>query len=239
MTSVTEATKRVAVVTGANRGLGQAIARRLAEQGLHVILTARSGDAAERAAEKLADDGYSASGHQLDITDPASVVRVMADTGYYHGRLDVLVNNAGVAIDRGQSAHAVDMEKVRATLDANVLGTWRCCTAAVPEMRKNGYGRIVNVTSHMGTFAEMGTGSVAYRVSKAALNALTCILAAELRDDGILVNAASPGKVDTRLAYGKAERTPEQAADTFVWLATLPTDGPTGQLFHDGKNLSW
>lgn len=236
---MTEATKRVAVVTGANRGLGQAIARGLAEQGLHVVLTARSGEAAERAATALVEDGHSASGHQLDITDPASVVRTMADTGYQHGRIDVLVNNAGIAIDRGQAAGAADMEKVRATLDANVMGAWRCCTAALPEMKKNGYGRIVNVTSHMGTFAEMGTGSVSYRVSKAGLNALTCILAAELREDGVLVNAASPGKVDTRLAYGKAERTPEQAADTFVWLATLPANGPTGGLFHDRVRLAW
>lgn len=204
-----------------------------------MVLTARSEEAAERAAAPLLADGLSASGHQLDITDPASVARTMADVGYEYGRIDVLVNNAGIAIDRGQTAAAVDMEKVRATLDTNLMGTWRCCTAAVPEMKRNGYGRIVNVTSHMGTFPEMGTGSVSYRVSKAALNALTCVLAAELHDDGILVNAASPGKVDTRLAYGKADRTPEQAVDTFVWLAMLPEDGPTGELFHDGKQLAW
>jgi NAD(P)-dependent dehydrogenase (short-subunit alcohol dehydrogenase family) len=232
-------TTRVAVVTGANRGLGQAIARGLAERGLHVVLTARSAEAADRAAADLRTDGLAASSHQLDITDPASVVRAMADTGYEHGRLDVLVNNAGVAIDRGQTAASVDMEKVRATIDANVLGTWRCCTAALPEMKKNQYGRIVNVTSHMGTFGEMGTGSVSYRVSKAALNALTCILAAELHDDGILVNAASPGKVETRLAYGKANQTPSEAAATFIWLATLPSDGPTGELFFEGKPLPW
>lgn len=231
--------KRVAVVTGANRGLGKAVSRRLAEQGLHVVMAARSGEAANQAAATLTADGLSASGHQLDITDPASVVRVMADTGFYFGRVDVLVNNAGVAIDRGQTASAVDMEKVRATLDANLMGSWRCCAAAIPEMKKNGYGRIVNVTSHMGTFGELGTGSVAYRVSKAALNSLTCILASELREYGILVNAASPGKIDTRLAYGKADQSPEDAAATFVWLATLPADGPTGKLFYDMAPLAW
>jgi NAD(P)-dependent dehydrogenase (short-subunit alcohol dehydrogenase family) len=149
------------------------------------------------------------------------------------------VNNAAIAIDRSQLAQSVDVERVRATLDANIVGAWRCCTAAIPEMKKNGYGRIVNVTTHMSTFAQLGTGSVAYRVSKVGLNALTCILAAELHEANILVNAASPGLVDTRLAYGKADQTPEDAADTFVWLSTLPDDGPTGRLFYNRKPLAW
>ncbi|MFF0825020.1 SDR family NAD(P)-dependent oxidoreductase [Micromonospora haikouensis] len=231
--------RRVAVVTGSNRGLGLALARRLAQQNIHVIVTARSEEAADRVAGDLAREGLPASGHQLDITDAASVARLMADVGYLHGRLDVLVNNAAIAIDRGQLAAAADMEKVRATLEANIMGTWRCCTAAVPEMKKNGYGRIVNITSHMGTFAHMGPGSVAYRVSKAGVNALTCILAAELHPEGILVNAASPGKVETRLAYGKANHSPQEAAESLAWLATLPEDGPTGCLFHGRDLLPW
>jgi len=236
---MTSDVQRVAVVTGANRGLGRAITQQLARAGLHVVVTARSEEAAERASAELTGLGLSASGHQLDITDPASVARAMADVGYQYGRLDVLVNNAAIAIDRGQAASAADMEKVAATLDANLIGTWRCCTAAIPEMKKNRYGRIVNVTSHMGTSAEMGTGSVSYRVSKAGVNALTQILAAELHEHNILVNAASPGKVDTRLAYGKADHTPDEAADTFTWLATLPDDGLTGQLFYHRKPLAW
>lgn len=231
--------KRVAVVTGANRGLGYAIARRLAAQGLHAVLTARSEQAAEQAAAKLREEGLSVSSHQLDVTDPASVVRAMADTGVTYGRLDVLVKNAAIAIDRGQQASAADMEKVRATIDANLMGAWRCCTAAIPEMRKLGYGRIVNVTTHMSTFGQMNSGSVAYRISKTGLNALTCILAAELHAANILVNAASPGKVATRMAYGKAEQTPDEAADTFAWLATLPDGGPTGQLFYQREPLQW
>ncbi|MDG4771766.1 SDR family NAD(P)-dependent oxidoreductase [Solwaraspora sp. WMMD792] len=236
---MTSDVQRVAVVTGANRGLGRAIAQQLAQAGLHVVVTARSDEAAERTATELTGLGLPASGHQLDITDPASVARAMADVGYQYGRLDVLVNNAAIAIDRGQAASAADMEKVAATLDANLIGTWRCCTAAIPEMKRNGYGRIVNVTSHMGTSAEMGTGSVSYRVSKAGVNAFTQILAAELHEHNILVNAASPGKVDTRLAYGKANHTPGEAADTFTWLATLPDDGPTGDLFYNRKLLPW
>lgn len=231
--------RRVAVVTGANRGLGKAIARGMAAVGVQVVVAARTEEAAVRAAEELQADGLPVTGQQLDIADPASVARAMADVGYHHGRLDILVNNAGIAIDRGQAAASADFEKVRVTLDTNLMGTWRCCTAAIPEMRKNRHGRIVNVTSHMGTSAEMGTGSVSYRVSKAGLNALTRILAAELKDDGILVNAASPGKVDTRLAYGKANHTPDEAADTFIWLATLPPDGPTGGLFYQRRPLAW
>lgn len=236
---MSENQQRVAVVTGANRGLGKAIARRLAERGLQVVVTARDERAAIAVAEEFAADGLVASAHQLDVTDPASVVRTMADTGYQHGRLDVLVNNAAVAIDRSQTASQADMERVRATLDANLLGVWRCCTAAIPEMKKNGYGRIVNVTTHMSLFAQLGPGSVSYRVSKVAVNALTRILAAELRPDNILVNAASPGKVDTRLAYGKADSSPEEASDTFVWLATLPDDGPTGRLFYRRQPVEW
>ncbi|MDG4767727.1 SDR family NAD(P)-dependent oxidoreductase [Solwaraspora sp. WMMD406] len=236
---MTSDVQRVAVVTGANRGLGRAIAQQLAQADLRVVVTARSEEAAERTAAELTGLGLSASGHQLDITDPASVARAMADVGYQYGRIDVLVNNAAIAIDRGQAASAADMEKVAATLDANLMGTWRCCTAAIPEMKRNEYGRIVNVTSHMGTSAEMSTGSVSYRVSKAGVNALTQILAAELHEHNILVNAASPGKVDTRLAYGKANHTPDEAAATITWLATVDNDGPTGQLFYNREPLPW
>ncbi|GAA2356099.1 SDR family NAD(P)-dependent oxidoreductase [Dactylosporangium salmoneum] len=236
---MTQDFERVAVVTGSNRGLGRAIAGKLADRGLTVVVTARDDVSAQRAAAELCVGDRSVVGHQLDITDPASVARLMADVAYEHGRLDVLVNNAGIAIDRGQAAASADMEKVAATLNANLMGTWRCCTAAIPEMRKHQYGRIVNVTTHMATSAQLGTGSVSYRVSKVGVNALTKILAEELRADNILVNAASPGKVDTRLAYGKAEHSPDEAADTFVWLATIPDDGPTGALFYQRQLLDW
>lgn len=231
--------QRIAVVTGGNRGLGRALCEELAGSGMHVVLTARTAEGAATAASELVERGLDVSGHQLDVTDPASVVRLMADTGYHRGRLDVLINNAAVAIDRGQLASAADMEKVWATMNANLMGTWRCCTAAIPEMRRNGYGRIVNITSHMSTFAELGPGSVAYRISKTAANALTVVLAAELADEDIRVNAASPGRVDTRMAYGGATQSPEAAAADIAWLATLPTGGPSGHLFHRRAPLPW
>ncbi|WP_422753043.1 SDR family oxidoreductase [Micromonospora sp. WMMD708] len=230
---------KVAVVTGANRGLGAAIARNLAEQGLHVVLAGRNEYSVDHVVSDLTRDGLSASAHQLDVNDPASVARAFADTAKRHGRLDVLVNNAGIAIDRGQTAASPDFERVRSALDTNLLGAWRCCAAAVPEMKKNGYGRIVNVSSHLASLATMGDTNVSYRVSKAALNALTRVLAAELDGTGILVNACSPGRMNTRLAYGETDRTPKEGAETPVWLATLPPDGPTGGLFADGKPIDW
>lgn len=233
-----EDVRRVAVVTGANRGLGCSIALSLANRGLHVVLAARNQRDADAVIQDV-DSSLSITSHQCDIADPASVARLMADVGFQYGRLDALVNNAGIAIDRGQRASAADLERVAATMNVNLLGTWRCCTAAIPEMQKNGYGRIVNVTSHMGTFARAGEGSAAYRISKAAVNMLTCVLADELREENILVNAASPGKVDTRLAYGKSDLQPDEAADDFAWLATLPDGGPSGKLFHKRSEIPW
>jgi NAD(P)-dependent dehydrogenase (short-subunit alcohol dehydrogenase family) len=163
----------------------------------------------------------------------------VADVANSAGRLDVLVNNAAVAIDRGQPAAAPDFERVRVTLDANLVGAWRLSAAAVPEMRKNGYGRIVNITSHLGSLSAMGAGNVSYRVSTTGLNALTDILAAELEGSGILVNAVSPGRMGTRMAYGETGRSAEDGADTPVWLATLPDAGPTGGLFHEREPLPW
>ncbi|MEU4725780.1 SDR family NAD(P)-dependent oxidoreductase [Nonomuraea dietziae] len=226
-------------MTGANRGLGRAIAAGLAGGGLHVAICARDERAAQETADDLRRNGLAASAHQLQVTDPASVVRCFADISSRLGRLDVLVNNAGIAIDRGQAAANPDFEKVHATLEANLLGAWRCCAAAVPLMRANGYGRIVNITSHLGSISTMADTNVSYRVSKAGLNALTRILAAELNGTGILVNAASPGRMNTRMAYGQTDRTPEQGADTPVWLATLPDDGPTGGLFYERRPLDW
>lgn len=231
--------ERVAVVTGANRGIGSAVSRALCENGFHVVVTGRVEARAEGLASELRAAKLRASAHELDVRDPGSVVRSMADTYNEFGRLDVLINNAGIVVDRGQAAASPDFERVSATLDTNLIGAWRCAAAAVTEMRKTGYGRIVNVTSHQGSMAAMGAGDVAYRVSKAGLNALTKILAAELKDAGILVNSASPGRTKTRMGVKSATKSPEDVVDTFVWLATLPDDGPTGQLFHEMEPLEW
>lgn len=231
--------RRVAVVTGANRGLGLAIVRGLAKQGIHVVLTARSEQAAEVAVAPLAEAGLPVSAHQLDVTDIASVSRLVADTVFQHRRIDVLVNNAAVAIDPGMSASSLDMERLKATFETNVFGAWRCCAEIIPHMKRKGYGRIVNLTTHMASLSTMQGSSPAYRASKTTVNAMTRIMADELHDDNILVNAASPGRADTRMAYGKADQTADEAADTLLWLATLPDNGPTGGLFHGREAMVW
>src|SRR5262249_9544883 len=138
---------------------------------------------------------------------------------------------------RGQQASRPDFERVRATLETNLLGTWRCCALAVQEMVRHGHGRIVNITSQLGLPSTGGTGNPAYRVSKGGINILTRVLAEELKGTGILVSAAIPGVTDTRRAGHETARTADEAADTPIWLATLPDDGPTGGLFYERKQI--
>lgn len=232
--------QRVAIVTGANRGLGRALAGELARNGVTVVLTARRLPDAEAAAEALARDGLSVQACEADVAHPASVNRMFADVEREYGRLDVLINNAAVAIDRGARPSHADLEMITATLSTNLLGTWRCCIQAVRLMRMHRYGRIVNVSSHMASLTGTNDAtSPAYRVSKSGVNQLTRVLAAETRNENILVNAASPGTVNTRMSNGDPQFTPQQAAEEMVWLACLPDDGPTGQFFHGHEPVDW
>jgi NAD(P)-dependent dehydrogenase (short-subunit alcohol dehydrogenase family) len=232
-------TPRVALVTGANRGIGYAIAGQLAERGIHVITAARSAEQAHDTADHLLDQGFAASGVRLDLTDPATVTTAVDHILDENGRLDVLVNNAGIT-DGDQQPSAMNFELATRVWQINVLGAWHCANAAIPAMRSAGYGRIVNLSSHLGSLHHMDRATEpAYRVSKAALNALTRVLAAELVGTGILVNSASPGWVRTDLGGPNAPRTTQQGADTPVWLATLPDDGPTGGFFYERSALEW
>lgn len=225
---------RIALVTGANRGIGLAIAARLREAGLTVLLGARDLEAGRLAAESLGGEP-GARAVELDVGDPASVARLPARVE----RLDVLVNNAGVALDAGVPSPEADLDVVRQTLEVNLYGTWNVVRHTIALLRRSGSGRIVNVSSGMGQLAEMGGGSPGYRTSKAALNALTRMLAADLRRDGILVNAACPGWVRTDMGGSGAPRSPEQGADTPAWLAQLGDDGPTGGFFRDRRPIPW
>jgi NAD(P)-dependent dehydrogenase (short-subunit alcohol dehydrogenase family) len=230
---------RVALVTGANRGIGLEIARQLARHGLTVVIGARDAKSGEAAAAEL---GGTVAAEPLDVTDAAGVERAVRAIGDRFGRLDVLVNNAGILIDEGKAASTVSLDVVAKTLETNLLGAWRLSQAVIPDMRRGGYGRIVNVSSAMGTLDDLersGGGSPAYRLSKAALDALTILLASELRGENILVNAAIPGWVRTRMGGSGAPRSVEQGADTVVWLAMLPDGGPSGRLFQDRKPLDW
>jgi NAD(P)-dependent dehydrogenase (short-subunit alcohol dehydrogenase family) len=234
-------TTRIAVVTGANRGIGLEISRQLAKRGdIHVVLTARDEKKGRAAAEKLREDGLDVDSHKLDVTsekDIKALASWLADT---HKRCDVLINNAGILADpRGSRFLDSKVQTYRETLETNVLGPLMLAQALAPLMKKNRYGRIVNVSSGMGQLSDMGSGSPAYRISKAALNALTGIIAADLGGSGILVNSMSPGWVRTAMGGSGAPRTVEQGADTAVWLATLPDDGPTGGFFQDRKPIAW
>ena len=227
---------RVALVSGGNRGIGLEVCRRLAEEGLAVILGSRDEELGRRAAEGL-PGGVTV--HQLDVADAGSVERLAASVQNDFGRLDVLVNNAGISNDDGQGGAEADLDRVKEALEANLFGAWRLCEAAIPHMRREGYGRIVNVSTGLAALEDMGGGSPGYRISKTGLNALTRILASELHGSGILVNAVSPGWVRTDMGGANANRTVEEGADGVVWAAMLPNNGPTGGFFRDRRHVAW
>lgn len=234
---------RTALVSGANRGIGFEIVRQLARLGVLAVIGARNREDGARAAEKLQTEGLDIPVVALDVDREESAAEAVAEVKRLYGRLDVLVNNAGILIDEpgGFNASLFDLKSdtVRRTMETNLLGPIRLIQAAVPLMREQGYGRIVNVSSSGGQLAEMGSGYPAYRMSKAALNALTRIAAAEIGAGDIKVNAMCPGWVKTDMGGANAERTAEEGADTAVWLATLPEDGPTGGFFRDRKPIAW
>jgi NAD(P)-dependent dehydrogenase (short-subunit alcohol dehydrogenase family) len=231
-------TARVAVVTGANRGIGREVARRLAVCGDLVVLGSRDLAKGEAAAAELARDGAEVLPRQLDVTDPASVERVAEELADRSGRLDVLVNNAAILYDTWQRAADADLGVVEQALGTNLLGAWRTVQAFLPLLRASGHARVVNVSSEAGSLASMGAVAPAYNVSKAALNALTRMLAADLRRHRILVNAVCPGWVATDMG-GPGGRPVADGAGSVLWAADLPDDGPSGGFFRDGRPLPW
>jgi NAD(P)-dependent dehydrogenase (short-subunit alcohol dehydrogenase family) len=230
---------KVALVTGASRGIGLEICRQLGAAGYTVVLTARDPDRGARGLDRLRREGIDAHFQLLDVTDAAGARRVAAAVASELGRLDALVNNAAVAIDARATVAAVEPEVMRRTLETNLLGALHCCQAFLPLMRQQGYGRIVNVSSGRGSFSRLGAGGPSYRISKTALNALTVILADELKDANVLVNAMTTGWVRTRLGGLKAPRSIAEGAETAVWLAMLPDDGPRGKFWKDREELPW
>lgn len=237
------AVTRTALVSGANRGIGFEIVRGLARLGVLPVIGARDPKDGMAAAEKLQSEGLDVPVTALDVDSDESAQQAVAEVKRLYGRLDILVNNAGILIDEpgGFKASLFDLkaDTVRRTMETNLLGPIRLIQAAAPLMREEGYGRIVNLSSGAGQLAEMSSGYPAYRMSKAALNALTRIAANELGGDNIKVNAMCPGWVKTDMGGPEAERTPEEGADTAIWLATLPDDGPTGGFFRDRKPIAW
>jgi NAD(P)-dependent dehydrogenase (short-subunit alcohol dehydrogenase family) len=230
----------VTLVSGSNRGLGREIALQLGrDHGHDVIVTGRDLDDARRTADELGDEGVSAVPEQLDVSDADSVERLAAQIAESPGSLDVLVNNAGVIESYSDRAADVSMDDVKELLEANLFGAWRLTQAMLPLLRRSEHPRIVNLSSGMGQLDEMGGGAPAYRVSKTGLNVLTRIFANEEADSGVLVNSVCPGWVRTDMGGSSARLSVEEGADTAVWLATLPDDGPTGGFFRERRPIPW
>ena len=223
----------ISLVTGGNRGIGREVCRQLAASGHTVILTARSGRAAADAARPIAADPL-----PLDVTDPESVAAAARQVHARYGHLDVLVNNAAICYDTWQRAATADLAVVREAAETNLYGPWLMVQEFLPLLRRSEHPRIVNVSSEAASFGEMGGGTPAYTASKVALNALTRMLAADLRGDKILVNAVCPGWVATDMG-GPGGRPVTDGAASVVWAALLPDSGPTGGFFRDGRPLRW
>ncbi len=239
--------KRVALVTGANRGIGYAISRRLGEENITVIMGARDPKKGMEACSRLQGEGLDVHFELLDVTDEKSIKTAIESIRTHFGRLDILVNNAGIMIDGEEDALNVNQETIQKTMQTNVMGPLMLCQCCIPLMQAGGYGRIVNMASKLGSLTEMadprsahaGIRTPAYRLSKAALNCITTLLAKEVCDDNILVNSACPGWVRTDIGGDQAPLTPEQGADTPVWLATLPDGGPTGGFYRERTLIPW
>ncbi len=213
--------KKTALVTGANRGIGLEVCRQLAQAGMRVLLGARDVAKGESAAKSLALEGLEVRAVRLDVTSPDSVMALARD---HAPCVDVLVNNAGVDYDTHQTALTADLIRVRQTFETNLFGTWAAAQAFAPGMHARGWGRIVNVSSGAGSLADMGHGPPGYISSKAALNALTRLLAAELAGTGVLVNSVCPSWVATDMG-GSGGRPLRDGAASVVWAVVLPMTG--------------
>jgi NAD(P)-dependent dehydrogenase (short-subunit alcohol dehydrogenase family) len=228
--------QKIAIVTGGNRGIGFEICRQLARMGIKVILTARDESKGKDAVRKLQYEGLDVLFHSLDVTDEQSIKRLAGWVERTFNRIDILINNAAINIDEDCTALKADINKIKETMETNVYGPLRLCQALLPIMRKNNFGRIVNVSSGAGALNEMTTGSPGYRISKTALNVITKLLGNELVATNITVNSLCPGRIRTDM-NPNGERSVEQGADTAIWLADENVE--TGKFFRDRKEIPW
>ena len=230
--------KPVALVTGANRGIGLEVARQLARSGFEVLVGSRDAGKGESAAGSLRDEGFDVVAVQLDVTDDASIAAARDWLESQRGVLDVLINNAAIDYDTWQDVLTADLSQVTGTLDTNTLGPWRMTLAMLPLLRRSAHPRVVNVSSGAGQLNAMNGSTPAYSLSKLALNGLTMMLATRLKADRILVNSVCPGWVATEMG-GAGGRPVADGAAGIVWAATLPDDGPTGGFFRDQREIEW
>jgi NAD(P)-dependent dehydrogenase (short-subunit alcohol dehydrogenase family) len=229
---------KIALVTGTNRGIGLEICRQLASRGITVIMTARNMQAGRPLVNELRKQWKHVWFHQLDVQDEKSIQDMHQYMDISYGKLDILVNNAGVFLDDGKSALDLDMDTLRSTMETNLYGPIRLIQVMMPLLKKSEDARVINLSSTMGQFAELGQRSAAYRISKAALNAVTVIFSAELSADNIKVNSVHPGWVKTDMGGPGATRSVEEGADSVVWLATADKI-PNAKFIYDRKIIEW
>jgi len=231
--------RRIALVTGGNRGIGREVCRQLAQLGARVIVGSRDASKGEAAAIELKASGADVEARQLDVASVQSIRECMTWIRNSVGRLDILVNNAGIMLEDADDDPLEELEIIRETMQTNVYGALLLSRLAIPIMKSRRYGRVVNLSSSMGALSEMGAGYIGYRMSKAGINVVTRVVAAETEGMGILVNSLDPGWVKTSMGGPRAPRPLEQGAETIVWLATLPDSGPTGLFFRDRQPIPW
>ena len=238
---------RIALITGANKGIGFEIASQLVKRGITVLIGARDENKGIEAQDKIRASGGKAHYIKVDVADTVTIQTATAHIAEKFERLDILVNNAGILVDPQTNILDLDLTTLKNTLITNAFGPLLMSQACVPLMKRNSYGRIVNMASTLGSLTEMadpksdyaGVLSPAYRLSKTVLNGLTALLAKELHGTNILVNSACPGWVRTDMGGDQAPISPAQGAETPVWLATLPDDGPTGRFFREKQPIAW
>jgi NAD(P)-dependent dehydrogenase (short-subunit alcohol dehydrogenase family) len=233
---------KIALVTGANRGIGQQICADLAAKNIQVILTSRDLQKGEAAAQIIRASQLQVQivVQQLDVTSDESVNALHDFVLKTYGRLDILVNNGAILIDDDVSIFNLDIPRLQATLEANLYGPLRLCQAFIPLMQTNGYGRVVNVSSEMGQLSDMGVGTAAYRISKTALNSLTTIFAAEVGRGNIKINCCTPGWVRTDMGGPSAAISVEESAAGLKKVLTGIGPGDTGKFFnYDGSEIAW
>jgi NAD(P)-dependent dehydrogenase (short-subunit alcohol dehydrogenase family) len=232
--------QRVALVTGANRGLGLETSRQLLAKGLTVVLTGRDDAALAQVIRALPEhDQRHALALRMDVTDVDSMKAALRTVMDRFGGVHALINNAAILLSGNDDALSISGDTYRNTFETNVFGVIEACRVFVPGMASSGYGRVVNVSSGVGRIAKMSGYAPAYSMSKAALNAFTRLLAHSYKGTGVLVNAVDPGWVRTDMGGSSAPRSLEEGADTITWLATLPDDGATGGFFRDRRPIEW
>ena len=232
------ANKKIALVTGANRGIGFETCKQLSQLDITVLLTSRDPIKGEAATKRLTDKGLDVIFFQLDVSNKSNIKDIFTKIKRLFGRLDILINNAAILYDNNQYAMNADLELVSKALTTNLYGPWLLCQAFIPLMEKNDYGRVVNVSSGAASLHYMEGGTPAYGISKVALNALTRKLASELGQKNVLVNSLDPGWVTTDMG-GRGGRPVEEGCRGIVWAATLPNNGPSGGFFYDGEPELW